>query len=425
MPTHLVYLPLVFVCACSVAAPTPTPTPTPRPTATATPMVTAMPTTTITKTPAPTSTPIPSATLALSATTIATASATAAATRSPFTWPTDSPANRGFDENKIAAIANTVTRTLPFVDSVLIIRNGHLIYERYFNGYAANQRHELASVTKSFVSAVVGAARAQGKLTNLDAKLPELLPAYFADGNHADKTEITLRHLLMMRSGLQWSEYASNDGGYGDWDALIREDLTELVLSLPLAHTPGTAWNYSTADVQIISSIVQHATGLSMSAFAAEHLFAPLNIQNIDWGAIANGTTVGGTYLRMAPRDMAKLGQLYLQQGRWAGRQVVSADWVSLTITSQGEALNVEAGQTQTIDWYGYLWWLRGHGYYDDRSNAVVAYGYGGQFIVILPELDMIVVTTATYDVPSAQAYAQDQAIYEFIRDGVMVAVIQ
>jgi CubicO group peptidase (beta-lactamase class C family) len=327
------------------------------------------------------------------------------------------------DEVRVAAIADTITRDLPFVDGVLIIRNGHLVYERYFNGHVAGQRHELASVTKSFVSAVIGAAQAQGKLLNLDARLPELLPTYFANGNHADKTEITLRHLLMMRSGLQWSEYASNDGGYGDWDALVREDLTELVLGLPLSYTPGTAWNYSTADVQIISSIVQHATGVSMKDFADQHLFAPLNIQNVDWGAIANGTTVGGTYLRMAPRDMAKLGQLYLQQGRWGGRQLVSADWVRLTTASQEDAVNVETGQMQTIDWYGYLWWLRGPGYYDDRSNAIVAYGYGGQFIVVLPELNMIVVTTATYAVPSAQAYTQEQAVYALIRDVVMPAV--
>jgi CubicO group peptidase (beta-lactamase class C family) len=230
-----------------------------------------------------------------------------------------------------------------------------------------------------------------------------------------DKKDITLRHLLMMRSGLEWSEQASNDGLLGDPATLLSQDLTEGILSLPIAHPPGDAWNYSTADVQLVSAIVQQATGVSMKAFAAEHLFAPLNIQEFEWQQLTNSTTVGGTLLRLTPRDMAKLGQLYLQQGRWAGQPVLPADWVSLTTAPQGLADNV--------DWYGYLWWLRGRGYYDARSNALVAYGYGGQFIVVLPELDLIVVTTATYEVESGQASAQEQAVYEFIRDGVLPAV--
>ncbi len=301
------------------------------------------------------------------------------------------------------------------MDGVLIIRNGYLVYESYFNNYDATKLHDVASVTKSFASAVVGVAQAQGKLMNLDAKLPELLPAYFEGGKHADKKDITLRHLLMMRSGLEWSEQASNDGLLGDPATLLSQDLTEAILSLPVTHPPGEAWNYSTADVQLVSAIVQQATSVSMKAFAAQHLFAPLNIHEFEWQQLTNGTTVGGTLLRLTPRDMAKLGQLYLQRGVWAGQQVVLADWVSLTTTSQGPAANV--------DWYGYLWWLRERGYYDARSNAIVAYGYGGQFIVALPELDLIVVTTATYEVNSGQAGAQEQAVYELIRDVILPTV--
>ena len=306
---------------------------------------------------------------------------------------------------------------------MLIIRHGYLVYQSYFNGYDADKLHDVASDTKSFASALVGVARSQGKLANLDAKLPELLPTYFVNGKHADKASITLRHLLMMRSGIRWSERDSNDGKLGDPATLLSQDLTEGVLSLPMAHTPGEAWTYSTADVQLISAIVQQATGLSLRDFAAAHLFAPLNIRNFEWLQASNGTTVGGTSLRLAPQDMAKLGALYLHGGQWLGQQVVPSDWVSLTTTAQGTALNTDSGQTQPIDWYGYLWWLRPRGYYDARSNAIVAYGYGGQYIVVLPELDMIVVTTATYDVTSGQAGVQEQAVSEFIRDVVMPTV--
>jgi CubicO group peptidase (beta-lactamase class C family) len=341
----------------------------------------------------------------------------------PFTWPTDTPANRGFDASKLATLASTITRTLPFMDSLLIIRNGHLVYEQYFNDYDADDLHHLASVTKSFASAVVGTAQAQGKLLNLDAKLPELIPSYFANGQHADQREITLRHVLMMRSGLGWDERASNDGGYGDWQTLVNQDLTEWVLRLPQDRVPGASWNYSTADVQVVSSIVQQATGATMKDFAAQSLFASLDIRNFEWAQTNDGATVGGTYLRLAPRDVAKLGQLYLQDGQWRGQQIIASDWVSLTTAPQGPAFNVDSGQTEPIRWYGYLWWLRERGYYDGRSHAIVAYGYGGQYIVILPELDMIVVTMATFEVESGQAAVQEQAVYELVRDTVLRAV--
>lgn len=272
-------------------------------------------------------------------------------------WRTEAPAEHDFDRSKLARIEEIIQRDLPFLDGLLIIRDGYIVHERYFNGYEATTLHDVASVAKSWTSALVGMARAKGKLSNLDAKLPDLLPGYFSGEKHADKREITLRNLLMMRSGIAWDEELLDTGVYGG-EELLAGDLTAIALTFPMAHPPGTAWNYSTLDVQLISAIFEYAMGQSLEGFAEQNLFSPLGITSYEWLEDGTGTTVGGQNLSMTPRDMAKLGLLYLHGGEWAGEQLIPEDWVQLSLSSQNsEAFYTPTGQSEIIEWYGYLWW--------------------------------------------------------------------
>lgn len=338
-------------------------------------------------------------------------------------WRTAPPADHGLDAGALDQIPALAAEKLPHLDGLLIIRDGYLVYEAYFNGYNAEALHEMASVTKSWTSALIGVARADGYLADLDATLADLLPEYFADGRHADKAGITLRHLLQMRSGLEWNEDTLDTGGYGTAEEILARDIVEWLLSFPMTHAPGEAWNYSTGNTQLISAAFQRAAGRSLAAYAEERLFAPLGIERYDWLADGRGLTIGGQNLRLTPRDMAKLGLLYLYGGQWEDQQLVPADWVAQSTAPQGDAFYLPTQETLPIDFYGYHWWLWHAGWFNDRSHAINAMGYGGQDILILPRLNVIIVLTSNVAVAPDQQQAQRQANYELVRDVVLPAV--
>jgi CubicO group peptidase (beta-lactamase class C family) len=343
----------------------------------------------------------------------------------PTYWPTDGwrsadPASHGIDPTRLAAV-DTAAAALPYLDGLVIIRNGYVVYEYYGNDHNADTLHDIASVTKSWTSALLGIARAQGKLSNLDTTLPELLPAYFADGAYPDKRSITLRHLLMMRSGIEYDETKLDSGEYGGPE-LLEQDTTQVALNFPMAFTPGEAWNYSTLDTQLISAVMQQATGMPLHAFAEEQLFAPLGISNYQWLTDGNGTTIGGQNLSLTPRDMAKLGLLYLHGGVWEGRQLVPADWVRESTTPQGEAHYVPTGQVEPIAFYGYQWWLWEDSWYEGMSNGIHAMGYAGQNVLILPRLNMIIVTTAELGPPD-QEEPQRAGLHKLIVEQILPAI--
>jgi CubicO group peptidase (beta-lactamase class C family) len=335
-------------------------------------------------------------------------------------WRSAAPEAHGLDPAALAALDDAAP---PYLDGLLIIRDGSIVYERYFNGHDADTLHDIASVTKSWTSALVGIAQSQGHLTNLDATLPELLPSYFAGEMHADKRAITLRHLLTMRSGLAFDEQTLNSGGYGDPAELLAGDVTAIALDFPVAHPPGSAWNYSTLDTQLIAAVMREATGAPLSAFAEEQLFAPMGVGPTEWLADATGGTIGGQNLRMTPRDMAKLGLLYLHGGLWEGRQLVPAAWVRESTTPQGEALYVPTGKVEPIRFYGYHWWLWEETWYNGLSEGTHAMGYAGQSVLILPRLNMVIVTTANLAVPPEQEEAQRAGLHALIVDHILPAV--
>ncbi|MBP7691913.1 MAG: serine hydrolase [Anaerolineales bacterium] len=340
-------------------------------------------------------------------------------------WRTAAPADHGLDAGALAQIPALAADKLPYLDSVLIIRNGYLVHEAYFNGYDAAALHDVASVTKSWTSAIIGRARADGHLADLEAPLSSLLPEYFTGGRHADKAGITLRHLLQMRSGLEWDEDTLDTGGYGTAEELLARDLVEWLLSFPMTHAPGEAWNYNTGNSQLLSAVFQRAVGRSLADYAEEAVFAPLGIERYEWLSDGHDITLGGQNLRLTPRDMAKLGLLYLHGGQWEGRPLIPADWVTESTTPQGDALYVPTQETLPIEFYGYHWWLWHASWFNDRSPALAAQGYAGQNILILPRLNLIIITTANLQADPQQANRQRAGLYEQLILGVILPAVK
>ena len=303
-------------------------------------------------------------------------------------------------------------RETPGILSLLVERNGVLVAEEYFHGSAADSLDQVWSVTKSVMSILTGIAREQGYLTGLDQTLADFLTP-IADSVPPDKGRITLRNLLTMTAGLEWHEL---DGGgeYNTW--VTSGDMIQYAIDLPRVAEPGEVFHYNTAATHLLSVILTEATGTSTLDFARRNLFGPLGIDSVDWWTDDRGYYTGGMGLFLRPRDMLKLGELFLHQGAWEGAQVVPQEWVRESTRAQ-----VSTGNAVPFgDEYGYLWWLgRAQG-----RDFYLANGYAGQFIVVAPALDLVVVATSDWHgMTWNEAGAQWGNVIGVIVDGVLPSV--
>jgi CubicO group peptidase (beta-lactamase class C family) len=289
-------------------------------------------------------------------------------------WPTSLPQDQGIDPNGLAHAAERAQKMN--LHSLLVIRNGVLVSETYFAGNDANTRHELYSVTKSFTATLVGIANDQGSIPSIDAKLTDVFRGIQPQNNDTNKSSITLRNMLTMTSGLDWQE------GDDIYRALYQSpDWVQYVMNIPMHDAPGSIFNYCSGCSHVLSAVVQQSVGVNTREFANANLFIPLGITNYRWDTDAQGIPIGGWGLQLTPRDMAKLGYLYLHNGLWDGKQIVSSNWIAAATRTQ-----VETGG----DWgYGYQWWI------DTAHKAYAARGRYGQLIYVVPDLDLIVVSTA------------------------------
>jgi CubicO group peptidase (beta-lactamase class C family) len=292
------------------------------------------------------------------------------------------------------------------VHSVLVVRGGKLVFERYFQGadevpgylfgrrvediaFDADRLHDMKSVSKSVASLAVGIAIDQGLLRSIEEPIFGFFPE-FSDLRTPEKDRILLRHALTMTMGLEWVEATPATGNLANDEArmYLSLDPCRHVLSRAVAAPAGEKFHYSTGALALVSAIVRKVTARPLDEFARANLFAPLAISGIAWRRFRGDTDAGGG-LRLRPRDMAKIGQLVLAGGRWNDRQIVSRDWVQASTTEAIEATDEQS--------YGYLWWLG-----RARANGRVvrwigALGRGGQSIRIVPELDLVVAVTAGY----------------------------
>ena len=290
-------------------------------------------------------------------------------------WRMSDPEAQGMNSSGLER-ASTKLAALPYTSSFLVIRRGALVFERYYHGSAKNQSNNVHSASKSIWGAAIGIAIDQGRIPGADATIASILPSRYVRMMSAETRTIKVRDLLTMSSGSRWQEDVTENRieRTSDWVAAI--------LKLPRAARPGTRFNYSTGDTHLSSAVLTSATGTTACEFTHRHLLAPMGVVAEHWGSDPQGYSSGGYNFYVTPRELAKFGLLYLQDGRWNGRQLVPAAWVRASMTNQ-----VDAGVPYS---YGYGFWLRdiaGH-------RVAMAWGYGGQMIYLIKDLDLVVVIT-------------------------------
>jgi CubicO group peptidase (beta-lactamase class C family) len=306
-------------------------------------------------------------------------------------WQVSTPAAHGLDPMLVAELYLDAAH-METLHGLLVIKHGQLIAERYFNEGAVEQKALLQSATKSYTSALVGIALDRGCLSSVDQKMIDFFPESADRITDPRKRQITIRDLLQMRAGYPWEE---TDPAL--WKALLYGDLLRLIVDFPLVSDPGTQFRYSNLTSHLLGVIVARACHTDLKSYAQEHLFAPLHAEVGEWIQDRDGYYVGMAELHFTARDAAKFGLLYLDDGAYEGNQVVSADWVRASLRSYSERVNSagivsgELGSYLREIGYGYQWWSARAG----DHHFDFAWGHGGQLIVLLGELDMVVVVTA------------------------------
>jgi CubicO group peptidase (beta-lactamase class C family) len=308
-------------------------------------------------------------------------------------WPTDgwtysSPEAQGMDNETLTNMMDFIAEREYPIHSVLVIRNGYAVFERYpHEYYTASHLTLLHSVTKSFVGTLVGIAIQQGLLDSVDENVLDFFPEYEVANPGPMKDDMTIEDLLTMTPGLDWDEWSSPyESGTGNTliEMMESPDSVQYVLDRPMSDTPGEHWVYNGGASVLLGAIVQQISNQSTYDFAREYLFGPLGIQYSTWYGLSGGwcNTMGG--LRLMTRDMAKLGLLYLNNGTWNGTQILPSEYIANATLPIG--LSNPLGPA--FD-YGWHWWMR------SDLGIYFAYGRYGQKIMVAPEYNLVVAFTA------------------------------
>ncbi|MGD9140935.1 MAG: serine hydrolase [bacterium] len=291
-------------------------------------------------------------------------------------WPAAAPEEVGISSDALADMLVKIRDDAIEIHSVIIVRDGRLVLEAYMHPYDRGTLHNVKSVSKSVISALVGIALREGVIGSLDETVYQHFPEYITDDMDPRKREINLWHLLTMTSGLDLDENGPISAEiFGSLDWLKK------TYERPMENRPGTRFVYSTPLTHTMSGILTESSGMSLHEFADEHLFGPLGFGEVQWRKGPQGYNFGGAELFLLPVDMAKFGYLFMKGGVWEGRQVVPAEWVDES------TMNKLGGISRTL--YGYWWWLE-----DDGSYR--ASGWGGQSIYVNEDADIVVAVTAS-----------------------------
>src|SRR5262249_908659 len=309
-------------------------------------------------------------------------------------WRTSSPEDQSLDRKILKRLVKRIRKNkIRDLNSLLIVRNGYLVVESYFNGSGPNDVHTLQSDTKSVTSLLIGAAIAQGKLAGVDEPILEFFPEYRHIKNLDErKSSLRIKDLLTMRTGFDWSEAVYQGSPLQAFND-CRCGWLRFVLDWPMAEEPGTRFEYNSGGVILLGGVIRKAAGTSVDGFAQQNLFDPLGITNAWWyQGLPEGLTHTGGGLNLRARDMAKIGYLILRRGRWEDKQIVSEDW--LRESMQHRVRNARTFGSHPVD-YGYLWWLLPIEHDEEPDGDIyTAAGARDQWIFIIPKFDMVVVVT-------------------------------
>ncbi len=352
-------------------------------------------------------------------------------------WSTASLSEVGMDEKPINELLNMLSQPNEHdINSLLVVKDGKLVFETYYPGedgaltdkisfirknFDRDTKHCLASTTKTFTSIMFGIALDQGKISDVDESVFVSFPDY-AELKDDAKGQITLRDLLTMRSGLPWDEstYRYDDARNEIEQLFFSPDPIRYELEKQVISKPGVEWFYNSGTVNLLGAVVNRKTGTPLVEYAAENLFKPLGITDYQWLSFPNAPdiAIASSFLYLRPRDMAKIGQLFLQQGKWDGNQVVSAQWVQES-TAASVKVPIDYGPGFQNTGYGYLWW-RGT-FARGNTEAYYSAGFGGQFIFIMPSINTVVVMTGSN-------YAYDHSLndmFDIVNRYILSSIIQ
>ena len=357
------------------------------------------------------------------------------------TWPTDewlraSPEAQGLASETLLALVDRLdemTESDPefFLDSLTIIRNGHIVAEVYPNpNYPRGRMHVLHSATKSIVSALIGIAIDRGMIGSVDVRLVDIFTGRQMRNLDPRKQALTIRDLLTMQTGL----HSRDSYLYGNEGLLAlqqSDDWLQFALDLPMAADPGTRFDYSNISTFLLGAVLAETTQTDVLSFAREALFDPLGIKDVRWERTRDGLPIAWARMWMKPNDLAKIGLLYLQNGQWDGQQIISVNWIQDSLTPHAfpknavDVLNPDMTpnrETSTQNWvsqrfmrtfsdgYGYQWWL-------DREGNYTALGMHGQYLLVSPETNMVVV--ATCKCRGLAQFAPAKLFYDFVLSSV------
>lgn len=296
--------------------------------------------------------------------------------------------------------------------SMLVVKSGRLVVEEYFGNAAREDLHDVRSVTKSVVSALTGLVIERGDIAGVEDPIGGYLDTLVSD-LEPEKAAITIEHLLNMASGLEWDE----SGGFGDYTDWIRSgDRLGYVLGKPLVEEPGTQYNYNSGAVHVLGVVLEQATGTPLPELADELLFSRIGISRSRWEPFPEGFHNGGAGLDLRPRDLARFGQLFLQQGESAGSPVLPREWVARSsVPYFGWRFNL--GKLTGIS-YGFLWWVVP----GTSGPLYFAWGFGGQYVVVVPELYLVIVTTNNWRGVGAAAGRYERQTMDVLVDYIIPA---
>jgi CubicO group peptidase (beta-lactamase class C family) len=309
-------------------------------------------------------------------------------------WPTREwrklpPTTVGIDTAELAQADAYVRDSMPNLYALLVVQYGYVVAEHYWHGASDTTPFEVRSVTKSVTSTAVGQAIDNGVFRGVDQRISDFFPEYFHNQDPSSwKRRIEIKHLLTMTSGIQWGE--------GEGIELPVEVPETTFIALPMAERPGQEFNYNSGSIHLLSIALTRATGESLRDYVNQTVFEPIGMEvpPEHWDEDPHGNSYGGYGLSLTAREMARFGFLFLNDGCWDGKRVLAPGWV-----------DAATGPEEDTPWgkgtYGYLWWRTTF----DGHQAYFAGGWGGQHIIVVPSLDLVVVTAAT---PTATTVATD-----------------
>ena len=311
----------------------------------------------------------------------------------------------GIDSTIINSLDSAIQKGVyPNIHSLLIARNNKLTYEKYWNGkderwgddlgiviHAKDSLHDLRSISKSIVSACIGIALEQGKIKSVDQKVFSFFPEY-AKFDTGMKSELSIKHLLTMSSGIAWNEEVPYDNPENSEIKMTRSsDPIAYVLSQPLDFPPGKVWKYNGGTTQLLAAIIKKTTGKQVDQFAKEYLFQPLGIENFEWVKYP-GTDLpaAASGVRLRSRDLLKFGLIYYNKGNWEGKQIIPASWVEESFQP-----HISLPGLNKTSAYGYQFWMETDTLLNQPTPLVACVGNGDQRIYFDTKHNLVIVITA------------------------------